>query len=493
MESGGGGSAILERVATLLRASGARLAGCVRPIRGPLLIAGVILAAMTIAGYCAFIVTHPEHSWLSPVDLQVYRMGGEVVAHIRPPYNPALASPLYDWPGFGLKFTYPPFAAIAFTILALPSWGLLPELWLGVNIVALVATIWVTLGGLGYRAGLTRLGGTLALAAVLFWTEPVQRTMYLGQIELVLMLLVSWDLCQPERRRWQGIGVGLAAGIKLVPLIFIPFLLLTRRYRQAAVAAGTFVATVIIGFAVLPADSRAWWLDGLLFKSSRAGFTGWAGNQSLDGLITRLSGSISAGEPIWFVAAAAILIGGVACSVAVARAGHWLMGVLACALTGLLVSPISWDHHWVWIVPGVTVLFCYGIRCRGWLRWAWLFGAVVIAALFGAWPGALWGQPQDLGGFSEGLIWWPPNTDPGTFLRLGDRPWYVEYHWRGFQLVAGNLYVLTGLAVLLIAMALAAGITVGRRRKASARGVGPEPSGTARPGPPRRPAARSAR
>jgi hypothetical protein len=77
----------------------------------------------------------------------------------------------------------------------------------------------------------------------------------------------------------------------------------------------------------------------------------------------------------------------------------------------------------------------------------------VIGALFGAWPGALWGEAKDLGGFSEGLIWWPPNTDPGTFQRLGDRPWYAEYNWHGFQLVAGNLYVLTGLAVLLVAAA----------------------------------------
>jgi alpha-1,2-mannosyltransferase len=450
-------------VSTLLRASGVRLAGGERPIRAPLLIAGAILFAVTIAGYCAFIVTHPEDSWLSPVDLQVYRMGGEVIAHIRPPYNPALASPLYDWPGFGLKFTYPPFAAIAFAIFALPSWGLLPELWLGVNIVALLATIWLTLGALGYRASLARLGGTLALAAVLFWTEPVQRTMYLGQVELVLMLLVLWDLCQPERRRWQGIGVGLAAGIKLVPLVFIPFLLFTRRYRQAAVAAGTFVATVIIGIAVVPADSRAWWLDGLLFKSSRTGFTGWEGNQSLQGLITRLTGSIVGGEPIWMVAVAVVLTGGIACAVALARAGHWLIGVLTCALTGLLASPISWDHHWVWVVPGVTVLACYGIRSQDRLRWAWLSGAVVLGALFGAWPGALWGQPKDLGGFSEGLIWWPPNTDPGTFQRLGDRPWYVEYHWHGLQLLVGNLYVLTGLAVLLIATALAIRIAVARR------------------------------
>jgi alpha-1,2-mannosyltransferase len=442
----------------------------VRPAARTVLLVGAALFAVTMAGYCVFAFTEPTIRVVNPVDLHVYRMGGDVVAHIRPRYNPALGSPLYDWPGNGLKFTYPPFAAIVFTLFALPPWGLVVRAWLLVNVAALVTTIWLALGGLGYRASWARLGGTLGLAAALFWTEPVQRTMYLGQVELVLMALIIWDMCQPDDRRWKGIGVGIAAGIKLIPLIFIPYLLLTRRYRQAAVVAVTFVATVLIGFAVLPADSRAWWLDGLLFKSGRTGFTGWEGNQSLQGLITRLTGSIASGVPVWMAAGLVVLIGGLACAVVLDRTGHRLLAVLTCALTGLLISPISWDHHWVWIVAGVTALVCYGIRARGRLRWAWWSGAALITALFGAWPGFLWGQPNDLGGFSMGLIWSPPNTTPGTFASLGDRPWYVEYHWHGFQLIVGNLYILTGLAVLLVlaGLLLRAGLARRRQRPAGA-------------------------
>ena len=436
-----------------------------RPSGRLVLIAGAALFAAMMGAYCAFLLTHPAERWLDPVDLNVYRLGGQVVAHVRPGYRPALAAPLYNWPGLGLKFTYTPFAALVFTLLALPPWGLLVPLWMGINVLALVATIWVTLGGLGYRASLARLGSTLLLSAGLFWTEPVQRTMYLGQIELVLMALVLWDLCQPERRWWRGVGVGIAAGIKLVPLIFIPYLLLTRRFRAAGVAAGTFVVTALVGVIALPADSHAWWLDLLFLKGSRTGFTGWEGNQSLQGIITRLSGSIAAGQSIWLGVALAVLIAGVACAVALHRAGHPVIGVLTCALTGLLVSPISWDHHWVWIVPGVTIMVCYGLRARGALRWAWISGGVLIAGLFGAWPGFLWGQPVDLGGFSEGLIWAPPNTNPGTFQRLGDRPGYAEYHWHGFQLVVGNLYVLAGMAVLLVTWVLVVVRSVIARRR----------------------------
>jgi alpha-1,2-mannosyltransferase len=441
-----------------------------------LLIAGVIVFAVMMACYCTFILTHPLDRWLVPVDLHVYRLGGKVAAQQAPVYNPRLAAPLYDWPGRGLKFTYPPFAAMVFTILLLPSWTLLLKLSIAVNIAALAAAIWVTLGALGYRPGSARLGGTLLLAGALLWIEPVQRTLYLGQIELVLMALIMWDLGQPDRRWWKGAGVGLAAGIKLVPLIFIPYLLLTRRFRQAAVAAGTFAATAVLGAIVLPADSRAWWLDGLFLKSSRTGFPAWEGNQSLEGLITRLSGSIAAGQPLWHVAACVTLIVGIASAAALDRAGHRTVGVLTCALTGLLVSPISWDHHWVWIAPAVTVLVVYGIRARRSLRWAYLAGAGLLAAIFGAWPGFLWGQPLDLGGFSEGLIWIPPNTNPGTFALLGDRPGYAEYHWHGLELITGNLFVLTGLVLFVQLAVLAVSSEAARRRATPGRAGAPDPA-----------------
>jgi len=434
-----------------------------------LLAAGLIAFSVMMACYCAFIVTHPMDRWMSPADLHIYRLGGKVVAQVAPTYNAGVAAPLYDWPGDGLKFTYTPFAAIVFTVLWLPSWTLLLKLSIGASIAAMAAAIWATLGGLGYRAGMARLGGTLLLAAALFWTEPVQRTLYLGQIELVLMALIMWDMSQPDRRWWKGAGVGLAAGIKLVPLVFIPYLLLTRRFREAAVAAGTFVATVLLGFVVLPADSRLWWLHGLFLQGSRTGFIGWEGNQSLQAIITRFAGSIAAGQPVWLIAAFVTLVVGIASAVALDRAGHRTVAVLTCALTGLLVSPVSWDHHWVWVVPAITVLIVYGIRARTAVRWAYLAGAALLAGLFGAWPGFLWGQPLDLGGFSEGLIWIPPNTNPGTSAQLGDRPWYAEYHWHGSQLITGNLFVLTGIAVFVLVAALAVRQAQERHRLDTAR------------------------
>ena len=451
---------------------------------GWLLALGAAAFAVAMAGYVAYALAHPSGQWMRPVDLRVYADGGLIVRHVRPLYHPHFPSPLYDWPGYlDLKFTYPPFAALAFTVLSLGSFPVVANISVGVNIAALLATVWLTLGALGYRRGLARLGVTLLLAAPLLWTEPVQRTLFLGQIEIVLMALVIWDLCQPDRRWWQGAGVGIAAGIKLIPLIFIPYLLLTRRFRQAAVASGTFVLTVLVGFAVLPADSRKYWLDGLFFSGSRTGFVGWAGNQSLPAIITRLTGNVVRAQPAWLAADAAVLIAGVVGAALLDRAGHRMVGLLTCALTGLLVSPISWDHHWVWIVPGAVTAAVYAVRARS-LATRLALGSLAagIVLVFGAWPGILWGQPGNTGGFFEGLIWAPPITNPEVYFALGDRPWYAEYHWHGLQLITGNLYVLTGMALFVLLIVLAAG-PAARAARATGRAAGRLTPATAAPPP----------
>ncbi len=328
-----------------------------------LALAGLIAFAVAAGIYIWYALTHRMPDWMEPVDLRVYRFGGFIAAHVWPWYQAHRSSPLYDWPGFhSLKFTYTPFAALVFTAATVLPLRLLEYTSLAVNTLATLLAVWVALAAVGWPGAGTpagkdrpatvsmpkRAGLTLLVGAVVFWLEPVQRTLFLGQVELILMALIMWDLCQPDRRWWKGAGVGVAAGIKLVPLIFIPYLLLTRRFRQAAVAAGIFALTALIGFAADPADSTRWWLGGLFVKGSRTGFVGWEGNQSLLGLITRLAGSVAAGQRLWIWAAIAVVAVGLVIAVLLDRAGHPVVALLTCALTGILGSPISWDHHWVW-------------------------------------------------------------------------------------------------------------------------------------------------
>jgi alpha-1,2-mannosyltransferase len=426
-----------------------------------LLLAGLAAFAVALGCYVIYTVIHPKSFTMDPVDLAVYRSGGLIVRHVAPLYDPRLAAPLYDWVGYGklhLPFTYTPFAAVAFALISFVPWWLCQQLSVAVDIIALLAALWLTLGGLGYRKDTRRLGVTLLGAAAVFWTEPVLRTMYLGQVNLVLMALIIWDLCQPDTARsryWKGFGTGVAAGVKLVPLIFIPYLLLARKFRQAAMACAGFVFTVAVGFAVLPADSAKWWFHGLFVQGGRTGFTGWAGNQSLDGLITRLTGSVSGARPAWIAAAVVVGAIGVVAAALFDRKGYPVPALLTAALTGLLVSPISWDHHWVWIAPGALTAAHYA--ARSWRRdnskkplgrGTAVLGVTVVAmiAWFGAWPARLFTARLNLGNDSLGLLWIPRNTNPVYYQWYGDRPWFTEYHWHGLALIAGNAYVLAGLA-----------------------------------------------
>src|SRR5215472_3504875 len=434
-----------------------------------LLLVGLVAFAVALGLYVAYTVIHPKSFTMDPVDLAVYRSGGLIVRHVRPLYDPRLAAPLYDWVGYGklhLPFTYTPFAAISFAVISFVPWWLSQQLSVAVDIVALLAALWFTLGGLGYRKDLTRLAVTLLGAAAAFWTEPFLRTIYLGQVNLVLMALIIWDLCQPDTRPstgksrwWKGFGTGVAAGIKLVPLIFIPYLLLARKFRQAAMACAGFAFTVLLGFVILPNDSTKWWFDGLFVQGGRTGFTGWAGNQSLDGLIPRLSGSVNSAKPAWIAAAVLAGAAGVIAAALLDRKGYQVPGLLMAALTGLLISPISWDHHWVWIAPGALVAGHYAVQAyrRKATKAAWALGilAVGIVAWFGAWPARLFTARLNLGHDSLGLLWVARNTNPVYYDWYGDKPWFTEYHWHGLALIAGNAYVLAGLALFGLLGALA--------------------------------------
>ena len=215
-------SSVLER-----RGAAAR-AGSVNKTR--FLVAGIVAFAAVLGFWVWYAHRHPLGYTLFPVDLGVYRDGGLIVRHISPPYDAKLANPLYDWPlnDQSLKFTYTPFAALVFAVVSFVPWSVLPRLSQLVNIAALLVATWCTMSALGYRDRRVLAGGALLGAAAGLLTEPVFRTLYLGQINLILMALIIWDLRQKESRWWMGIATGFAAGVKLVPLIFIPYLLLTR-------------------------------------------------------------------------------------------------------------------------------------------------------------------------------------------------------------------------------------------------------------------------
>src|SRR5690242_145188 len=438
--------------------------------KGPrwLLPAGALLLAAVLAVYLADLVTHLSYM-TAMRDLVVYRDGGLIVRHVSPAYDPHRgASPLYDWTGQnGVQFTYPPFAAVIFAVASVLSWTAMRWAMTLASLAALGLSLWLVFGALGYRESKAiRLGATLGVSALALATEPVQQTLSLGQVNLLLMLLIVADLLTGgalapagRTRWWHGIGIGIAAGVKLTPLIFIPYLLLIRRYRQAATASVVFAVTAALGYAILPGDSGTYWAHGLFLKANRIVFLGTRGNQSLRGVLTRLAGSVSAGTVPWIAAAVLVAVAGLVAAALLYRARQPVPAMLACALTGLLVSPLSWDHHWVWVAPGIALLARLGATAgRGLVRTAWWAAAAVLFGVFASWP-QFWNLSQS-GLTPAGLGWYAP----GTYFATGSKPWYHEFHWHGLQLLAGNSTVLAGLACLAaLAVAAVLPFVTGRR------------------------------
>ena len=432
-----------------------------------LLPAGAALLAVALAAWVADLATHLSYM-AAMRDLVVYRDGGLIVRHVPPAYDAHRASPLYDWVGqHGVQFTYPPFAAVLFSVASVLSWTAMRWVMTLASLAALGLSLWLVFGALGYRESKAiRLGATLGVSALALATEPVQQTLSLGQVNLLLMLLIVADLLTGgaltpggRTRWWHGIGIGIAAGVKLTPLIFIPYLLLIGRFRQAATAAGTFVATVLVGYAVLPRDSGTYWWHGLFLNANRIVFLGTRGNQSLRGILTRLAGSVSAGQVPWLAAAVVVAVAGLAAAALLYRARQPVPAMLACALTGLLISPLSWDHHWVWVAPGLALLAHLGaVARRRAARAAWWAAGGGLFGVFASWP-QLWNLGQS-GLTPAGLGWYAP----GTYFATGSEPWYHEFHWHGLQLLAGNSAVLAGLACL-AALAVAAVRCLGRERQ----------------------------
>jgi alpha-1,2-mannosyltransferase len=305
-------------------------------------------------------------------------------------------------------FTYPPFAAALFGFSA-PTQDFLEAALTVAGAGALALLCWLALGAAGVRRSPAIVFAATALSLLL---APVVETLRLGEVNLVLAALVGVDLlARRDGARWQGVATGVAAGVKLTPLIFVVYLALTGRLRAALTAAASFAATIAVGFALLPSQSWAFWPGGLFLDQHRVGSPLNPGNQSISGVLARAAGSLAAARPWWLAAAVPGAIAGLALAAWAHRRGHRLAGVVLCALTGLLVSPFSWAHHWVWAVPLLILLAVIAWRCRT------LWPLAVAAAL---------------GVVFSGLVKMPwPGRDPD----LGG-------------LLAGDLYVLCGLAVL---------------------------------------------
>ncbi|MEU8518172.1 glycosyltransferase 87 family protein [Streptomyces sp. NBC_01216] len=349
-------------------------------------------AAVCLLSFAAFWVAQ-RLAHVNMLDVMVYRAEGETVRAGGDLYAMRATSA-------NLAMTYPPFAGLLFVPLTLVGVPLMRTLTTAGNLLLVVALVQLSLRLVRpslARADLWR--ATFLVAAVVVWSEPVWTTLRYGQINLLIAVAVLWDFTRREGSRWAGLGIGLATAVKLTPGLFVVLLLVVGLLRWRAergwntwlrtgvTATAVFLGTTLASGLALPHDAKRFW-TGTLFETGRVGFAEETANQSVRGVLARLMHTDDPG--MWWVATAAVL-GAAAMTLAVRAAlrGDTAMAVVVCAVTALMISPISWSHHWVWCVPLLVLLVDRRARVRP--DWAVPAVALVFASF------ALWWVPHDPG------------------------------------------------------------------------------------------------
>jgi alpha-1,2-mannosyltransferase len=362
------------------------------------------------------IVARLAWTYLAPnganfVDLHVYLGGAAAIDHPGTLYSYVYADQTPDFP---LPFTYPPFAAVVFYPLHLLPFGVVAFLWQIATMAALYGAIRISQRLIGVPAGA---GQRVAMlwTAITIWIEPLRSTFDYGQINVLLMLGV---LCAAYTTRWwlSGLLVGVAAGIKLTPAIAGVYLVGVRRWAAAAFSLVVFLATIGVSALVVGDQTRYYFTD-LLGDAHRVGPIATSFNQSWRGGISRILGHDAGfGPPVLVAVAVTALLAILAWR---ALDGSDRLGkLLVVEVFGLLLSPISWTHHWVWLVPLMIWLIHGPVRGRSGARivgWGWLALAII--------------GPPWLLSFAQPTIW------------QISRPWYLAW--------AGLVYIVAAVATLI--------------------------------------------
>src|SRR5689334_21254694 len=314
------------------------------------------------------------------IDIDVYRMGGRAWLDGQPLYSDGAI--FHTQGGLDLPFTYPPLAAISFAPFA---WLSLPVASAAITLTTLVLLIastvmvltrlnvWPQTTVTSEPAWLRRCWLAAAVVAPsVIYLEPIRSNFEFGQINVVLMTLVIAD-CVPRRTLWpRGVLLGLAIAVKLTPAVFLLYFLLRRDFRTLLWTAGSTVVATLAGFALAARDSVEYWTETVR-NTDRIGTATLNTNQNIAGVLARLGLGEGPRFVLWVLACVAVL----ALTVWAAhralrtaaddpeRADASAMLALICvAMFGLVVSPVSWSHHWVWTLPALLVTAVTAYRRR---------------------------------------------------------------------------------------------------------------------------------
>jgi alpha-1,2-mannosyltransferase len=319
-----------------------------------------------------------------PIDLAVYLRAGKMFAMGQGLYFPGWGAPLST----PLPYTYPPLWAAAVAPATVFPWRIVVLGWTAANVMVLVWIVRLSFREALGRAGPFRWMTLSGLAVVSTLTAPVGDVLWVGQLGILLTAACLADTVPDRTRLPRGMLVGAATAVKLIPGVFILYWLATKRWREASISTATAVGLWLFTAFLRPDLSREYWTE-VVFRMNRVGGAEIANNQSLHGLLLRMRW----GGPWVYVAVAlaTLALGMHRARVAHVR-GDELAAACSVGITGLLVSPVSWIHHAIWIVPLVGVSLGDASDRR-----RWLLSAGVLALFMLRIPGWVESGSTDVG------------------------------------------------------------------------------------------------
>ncbi len=313
----------------------------------------MVVLPVTVAAFASWVFGEIMGQHHSQFDLRLYydainywQSGNDLFSYAQP-----------DAVNISLGFTYPPVAALFMWPMSVLAYPVVLVISLAAILGAGAVFVYLVL-----RERL-RLPKPLLFAvagvatAFAFTLEPFRQTLSFGQINIYLGVLVLVDLLVLARRgsKWTGVGIGLATAIKLTPGIFIVYLLVIGRWRAAVTAIGTVIAANLVSAVIAPVETWRYFTS-LMWETSRVGFLDTTMNQSVNGLLARLDAPLAPGRLPWLVLAGSLAVFGLWRARRAALAGDELAGLTLAGLVGVLVSPVSWVHHIIWVFPAMVLL-----------------------------------------------------------------------------------------------------------------------------------------
>ncbi|NMO03344.1 DUF2029 domain-containing protein [Gordonia sp. TBRC 11910] len=348
------------------------------------------------------------------IDLDVYRLGSQLWQHGVSLYD--VGSMPFTDDGIWLPFTYPPFAALSFVPLGAMSLTVAGWFVALTSIALVVVIVKIVLRVLDVGSKTNRWWLAAATTAAVIWLNPAWMTLGFGQVNIYLLALILIDLfVLAPRSRARGSLIGIASAIKLTPLVFVAVFLSARQWRAAITVGVSFVAAAALAAVWMPSDSLRYWTH-TLFHTTRIGDPAGPINQNLNALWIRLVDSHSAQQMLWIVSAAvatALMVLAVRSARPVAafasdspaRRVDAMSVTLAIAVWGLLISPTTWGHHWVWVIPALVV--CSVVAARSPLRRTqWIYAALTVsgAVIFAVGPYQLLPRRVDDWGLLDHIV-----------------------------------------------------------------------------------------